>query len=296
MTKIIADIDADILLYRIGYVTEEDTLEEAKKTMDRAIEKLLYVTEATHYAGFLTSSSDNFRVRRAVTAPYKGNRASREKPKHFYELRKHLIEHWKFFDCVGIEADDAIIIGKVYWEGQGYHVIICSSDKDSLQEPGTHCNPVTGEMRIISESQALRNLCVQLITGDATDNIKGLSEYVNCDTVKARGTKLDKSLLFGPKTAENLLDSWDEELWIQRIMELYCDMYAYRDIDDGQELGDAGMSRFHENWDLLYMLRQTPEDVDLDLSIWEAPDVFEHVHTVEHAFAPVNADNNETEY
>jgi len=267
-------IDADTKLYSVGWACEEESLEYAKQSLDSALSKILWMTEAEGYAGYLTSSSENFRIPLAVTAPYKGNRAGTEKPKHFKELRQHMIDHWQFYDCHGIEADDAIIIFKVHWENAGYDVVIASSDKDSLQEPGTHFNSDNRRLEFIevSEEQAQRNFYGQMITGDAVDNIKGLSEYVNCDNVGINGTRVPSGLLFGPTTSAAFLDPLDSSDYFAETLGLYCDMYAYRDIIDGGDLGDAGAKRFYENWDLLYMLRDIPEGVDLSLDFYEVPE------------------------
>src|SRR5210317_2202160 len=76
-------IDADILVYRIGFATNDDDADMAISTMASYIEDILMVDlpEAQTWELFLTGTN-NFRKEKAVTAPYKGNRKS-EKPVHY---------------------------------------------------------------------------------------------------------------------------------------------------------------------------------------------------------------------
>lgn len=75
-----------------------------------------------------------------------------------------------------LEADDVISIL------QDENTYIISDDKDLKQIPGSHYNYSTNSIYEISKEQALYNLSIQLIKGDSTDDIVGMSGYGDVKT------------------------------------------------------------------------------------------------------------------
>jgi len=163
-------IDADILVYRIGFASEDSLEAIAKARMREFLEDLLLFNGFEDYTGYI-SGKQNFRTEIAKTAPYKGNRKA-PKPKHYDALREYLLKDWEFELVEGQEADDAIGI-KAY-ELDPEEFSICTIDKDLDMIRGNHYNFVKDLFYDVTEEEALFNFYKQILTGDRVDNIIGL--------------------------------------------------------------------------------------------------------------------------
>ena len=219
MSYSVAIIDADILVYRFGFATNNDSEDKAIRTMAGFLEDLVMVDlpYCSRWTLHLTGKG-NFRDDIAVTAPYKGNRKS-EKPVHYNLLRDYLVYAWDATIWQGFEADDAIAIEATELKGDG---VIVSLDKDLDQVVGWHYNFVKGLLYYVDQETASLNFYKQFLTGDAVDNIKGVHGI-------------------GPKKAQKLLEGKTEaEMW-----EVIVDLLGYE--------------RAIENGHLLYMLRSTQD-------------------------------------
>ena len=91
----IALLDSDIYAYRAAAACEnEDELQAIRSVDSLIINTLMCGVDKCGYVDswklFLTGKG-NFRNDIAITAPYKGNRADKVKPKHLAALRKHLM-------------------------------------------------------------------------------------------------------------------------------------------------------------------------------------------------------------
>ena len=80
-------VDADILCYRIAWSCQNESRKVAYRTLlsftNDIIEDLVMDSDdATHEVEYYLTGRGNFRKDYAITAEYKGNRKSREKPKH----------------------------------------------------------------------------------------------------------------------------------------------------------------------------------------------------------------------
>lgn len=172
----VALIDADFLVYRIGFTTENDTQAEAEARLTELLTDIVYFKlKAEDYKAYITGKS-NFRFDIAVTHPYKGNRKDFVKPKHYEALRSRLIRLGAVV-TEGEEADDAVGIECCkanYW--------MVHQDKDLNQLPGWHYNPVKGEKYYVTEFEGLKSFYKQLLMGDRVDNIVCLK---GIGTVKA---------------------------------------------------------------------------------------------------------------
>ena len=208
-------IDADILIYRIGFATNKEDESTAIRTMAGFLEDLLLLElpEVQTWELFLTGKN-NYREQYAVTAPYKGNRKS-EKPIHYHLLREYLVLSWGAHVVEGMEADDMLAIKATTL---GDSSVIVTLDKDLDQVEGWHYNFVKKNKYFVDKAQGLLSFYKQFLTGDAVDNIKG-----------ARG--------IGPVKAPKLFeDKSEQEMW-EVVVE--C----------------LGYDRAMENGHLLYMLR-----------------------------------------
>jgi hypothetical protein len=171
-------IDGDILVYRIGFASENESESIAIARCSEFIEDLILFNGFGEYQGYLTGKK-NFRNEVAVTAPYKGNRKS-AKPKHYQLLRDYMESAWSFTMIEDQEADDAIGIAAYEMEVGEY--CICSIDKDLDMLRGDHYNFVKDERYFITEEEGIKNFYKQLLMGDRVDNIVGIK---GIGTVKA---------------------------------------------------------------------------------------------------------------
>tara|TARA_R110001592_G_scaffold6936_2_gene38257 strand:+ start:1935 stop:2684 length:750 start_codon:yes stop_codon:yes gene_type:complete len=234
MTQKVALIDADSLIY---YEMGKPTLEEALESIDSRINQMLEVTEATHFAGFLTSGKC-FRYNIAKTRPYKGNRKYGDKPIIFPAIKEYLRQKWGFTSIPELEADDLVSI---------YHsdnTVICSPDKDVLyQNAGMHYNYGKAEHVVQDTNGATRFLWKQMLMGDSTDGIVGIPKV-------------------GPKTADDWLEYEQPKDMPAFVLNKYIEKF-----------GDAeGISKFAETFGLVYILK-SKEDVLRETEI----DLTEHL-------------------
>ena len=162
MTK--ALIDGDILVYSVGFSTEDENELEAILKMDSRIDEITFNCGASDYVVYLSGSS-NFR--KQLFPAYKAHR-KQPKPKHYQVLRDYLIDVEKAKVADNQEADDLLGIN------QTNETIICSIDKDLNQISGWHFNWMKQEAYEVSQADADRFMWLQLLTGDATDNIPGI--------------------------------------------------------------------------------------------------------------------------
>jgi DNA polymerase-1 len=193
-------VDADFLVYRIGFSTEDEPVGIAKARLTEWLEDFIYVNlKADEYKAWITGKS-NFRYDIAKTVPYKGNRKDAVKPKHYDALREHLVKRHDAILTVGEEADDTVAIASTELLDECWIVHV---DKDLDQLQGWHYNPVKDERYYVNDFDAYCSFCTQLLTGDRTDNIPGL-------------------LGIGPKKAQKALkDAKTKEELLQAVFEKY---------------------------------------------------------------------------
>jgi len=218
-------LDADFLVYRIGFTTEEEPLRIAKARLTEWLEDFIYINlKADHYLAWITGKT-NFRYDIAKTVPYKGNRKDAAKPKHYEALREHLVRRHGAILTEGEEADDTVAIESVKHLDKCWIVHV---DKDLNQLHGWHYNPVKDEKYYISQFEGLYNFYTQILIGDRTDNIEGLNGI-------------------GPKKAEKALKDCKTEADLHAAV---CKMYSEHGVDIG---------RITENGQLLWLRRYEGE-------------------------------------
>jgi len=213
----IALIDSDSLLYRVGFSSEDEEEWIAKARLDETLTALVddELNECTDHKFFI-SGSENFRFGIATTHPYKGNRENIKRPKHLQALRDHIVQKWDASVSCNKEADDDVCIAA----HANPKSVICHIDKDLDQIPGSHYNYVKKQFYNIGKFEGLKKFYLQILTGDKIDNIIGL-----------RG--------IGPVKAEKALKECYTELQLYNVCK-----EMYNNID-----------RLHENAQLLHLLR-----------------------------------------
>lgn len=164
----IALIDADIVLHRVGYTTDLEEDWVAKARTDDMLDGIIIDTQATEFQLWLSDSRDNtFRAK--LWEGYKANRTA-PRPKHYDLIKEHMIRQWGARIAHQMEADDALGINQ---DKSGAETVICSIDKDLRQIPGQHYNFVKKEWECVSKSEGLAWFYQQTLIGDSSDNIQG---------------------------------------------------------------------------------------------------------------------------
>jgi DNA polymerase-1 len=227
-------IDADSLLYKVGFLVEKDgeykpehNEETAKMLIRSLVNNIVAETGADAKEMFLTKGK-NFRYAIAKTHPYKGNRTS-PKPISYDMLFKELVSMGAKVISL-LEADDMVRIRAL--ELGLENTILTFIDKDLLQIGGLSFD--YGKMVFrdyISPLEADRFFWKQMLTGDTTDNIHG---------IKGVGKVKADKLLNGCETEQEMIDV----VWGQ-----------YQ-----AHFGDDALSRMEENVGLLWLKRTLEDD------------------------------------
>ena len=217
-------IDADSIIYRIALKTDI-SLKKAMEYYDRAIEEIQWETCSGRVYVALKGEG-NFRY--DIEPDYKGQRKVSNVDEAVVERRKDLNEyayslgHFKSDNC---EADDVVSI----WAQQSLdakeHYVIAHIDKDIDMVEGWHYNFTKETLYYICKDQGYRKMCLQMLTGDSTDNIQGL-------------------VGIGPKKAEKLLADVSKADMLAKVQEAWEEAHP----EDWQE-------RLEVCWNLLYMRR-----------------------------------------
>jgi len=196
-------IDADILVYRVGWTTNGLPESFAIARLENVYQGILEDTKPDNAISVL-SATDKSNFRLDISADYKATRKS-ERPEHFYRLRDFFIEELGAVVKDGQEADDTI--GILCSQLAGHTSVIASIDKDLLQIPSWHYNFVKKKFEYVSEIEGIRHFYWQLLVGDSGDNVKGISGI-------------------GPKRATRILEGCEtEEEMFQTIKQIYMKTY-----------------------------------------------------------------------
>lgn len=169
--------------YRSAASAENDDVGIAKHYVDKLLDNCLVDLNATEFQFYLTGST-NFRFQ--VYPEYKANRLDTPKPKHLPALRDYVMENYNGIMSEGCEADDLMGIAQCA-ESATARTVIVSLDKDMLMIPGEHYSwHIEGgpagkrwvrdaKLQEITPIQGYRNFYTQMLTGDTSDNIKGVA-------------------------------------------------------------------------------------------------------------------------
>lgn len=182
--------------------------------------RVLETCGSDRYKAFL-SGENNFRY--LLDPEYKAHRKDKQKPIHLDACREIMVTEWKSSITYGYEADDAI--GML----AGEDTVIISNDKDFLQIPGRHYNPVTNVFKEVDEDEAAYNFWTLMLVGDTADNVRG---------VDGIGVKKAAGILDNLATAdmyETVLGLYDDE---ERFVTNYFLLKILRNEDELEAMHD----------------------------------------------------------
>lgn len=170
-------VDADTACYAAAAMAEHEGPGIARYNLDRFLDSLLRSLGTPEHEFWITGSN-NFR--HSVYPEYKANRIHTPRPQYLGVCREHIVAVHGAHISDGCEADDMLGVAQCSSE---HETMISSIDKDLLMIPGWHHIPELtrkgktlreAETKLVSPNEAIRWFYTQLITGDPTDNIKGV--------------------------------------------------------------------------------------------------------------------------
>ena len=247
-------LDADILCYELGSCTDDEghplKWPLVKARVDGKIHQIVKDAKCDSYELYLTGDN-NFRKKEATIKPYKGNRKGVEKPFHHQHIKDYLLktENHTVSVCEDYEADDGMAIaqtnavanatlqpGDDMFSDPWADTCICSRDKDLKMVPGHHFSWKSGKQKEetfkVSEKDGYHWFFMQLLMGDAVDNIPGLYRVGQVNAKKILGE------------ASSPLD------WYSVVQHQYeCRFGSYWKLF------------MHENARLLWMMRTEEDDI-----------------------------------
>jgi hypothetical protein len=140
----------------------------------------------------------NFRYFLTDKVKYKGQR--KEKAKLFQAMFEYAQEYLpadRLKLITGSEADDYLV------ELHDPRTVLASCDKDMFQSPGMHYYIRDNSIKLVTQEEASRNLCYQLVIGDAVDNVPSITRWLEISGLNDEAKKVSKSAY--KKKAETLL-------------------------------------------------------------------------------------------
>lgn len=182
-------IDADSILYKVGFAIEEKTiwnetevetegaepdieyttdLQQCYETADKIIENILFACDCVDSLLVFTGST-NFRNDNPLG--YKQHRKELRKPTGYQEIKDYIFGKYNCYQHEGIEADDYVVYLKTTYPKDYF---LAAIDKDVLyQTPGYHYNYGKDEYVQISNRKAMLFEYYQCLVGDTSDGYKG---------------------------------------------------------------------------------------------------------------------------
>jgi len=216
----LALIDSDLLLYKIGFTTQNEEEWVAKARFDEMVEGILAETNADQYQLWLSDkTSNNFRTK--FYPEYKANRKDFVLPVHYQALKEHALGEWEAKIAIEQEADDALGIEQTKYNGWldnpeygGDGSFIASIDKDLDQVPGWHYNFDKKVRYYVSEADGIRTFYKQLLTGDTSDHIQGCPGIGPAKSEKRLAGATTEDVLFA-RVVDQYRESYNQKLGIK---------------------------------------------------------------------------------
>ena len=197
-------IDIDWLIYSSCCSCEQDikwnnnlhTLHCDERDIHEMIDSRIeyYQTIADDKSDVVMCFTEYPTFRHQIFSDYKANRKNKRKPLALYAMVEQIKQRYESVSYTGLEGDD--VLGLLATSKRYSNPIVVSPDKDMRTVP---CTLIASDyMELITKKKADRHWMIQSLTGDSTDNFKGL---IGCGPVTA-----DKIL----GDAKTLPDMWDK--------------------------------------------------------------------------------------
>ena len=199
--------DWDTTLFRIALKGQDDTFDydpnfpivitdnDYEKMYAECVDSLeeeVFINDCVGYRAYLTGH-ENYRY--TFLPSYKCNRDSSKVPIALKKLKQMCVE--RLTNCImkkGEEADDSCTRDFTF-EEEGITKILSHVDKDLNQVEGEHFNPDKQEVYFLTAKEAIVNLWVQVLAGDATDCYKGCPMVGGKKPKKGGLSKAEKIIL-----------------------------------------------------------------------------------------------------
>lgn len=205
MSDLTALIDGDTPVWNAAASAEDEPLWVATSRLDKSIEGILKSVGCDKFKIFVAGQG-NFRYE--IEPNYKANRRNLPQPKWRSACTDYLVDTYGAIMAHGAESDDLCSIHS------SSSTIICAIDKDLLQVPGKHFSWAISRkgsivreeiFREVTQLEGLRTFYRQMLIGDTSDNIIGVSKI-------------------GPVKSSKIIDELTtEEDMIAVVKELYND-------------------------------------------------------------------------
>lgn len=172
-------VDADSLAFMVSYpgkdengearpdYTEEDYEYVEGKLNELVLSILNRIEERYNITDYYLCVRGKNNFRKEIFPEYKANRIAT--PPIVSHLCQYLLDNYKCIEAHGYEADDMVF---TLSERIGHTGVIACMDKDLYQIPSIFYNYFKDEWSTVSDTQAKYNLAIQVLTGDAGDNVK----------------------------------------------------------------------------------------------------------------------------
>lgn len=220
-------VDADYIIYRVGFAVKDDEpVEYALSTVKSVINNIWDRFPNRKYQALYLTGKQNFRDKLATIQVYKGNRDPSHKPKYYSEIKQYILDYHPAVVVDGMEAEDAC--GIEQYKHKDKSTVICGVDKDLLCIPGYHYNPVKDTLTYVPIADANVHFWKQVLTGDRTDNIRGIDGL-------------------GPKSADKIIDPCSKD-WL-RMHDVVLAEYRKQHGNDAERAMD-------ETAKLIWILRE----------------------------------------
>lgn len=243
-TNLVPIVDADLIIYRVGFAVKEDEpVENALATVRTMINNIwdrfpdsprpgkLYIGGKYNFRDALVCPEDIFFGPNKV---YKGNRDPALRPAFYHEIREYMIHVHGAIVVDGMEAEDAASIE--HYSHKDRSTVLVHQDKDLNCIPGFHYNPVKmNDVYYQTLQQANSWFWKQVLTGDRTDNIRGIDGL-------------------GPKTADKIIDPCGND-WMKMRDAVLAEYKKQYGTFDAEASMDATAK-------LVWILRKTGETYD----------------------------------
>lgn len=234
--KLYLNIDADSIIYEAAFsaqTSEKGVVIEVRDeyaafcALDQICKVILnYFREIykdIEDTWFITHNDITHNFRYQIDNTYKANRKGFVKPIHYQACRERLIKKYNVIIADGEEAEDLAAVWHMIIEAAkdgttvDIHSILVGIDKDLNNVPGDHFNwrKIDKGVVHISAMEAMNHFYIQLLTGDSTDNIKGIKGV----GIKTAEKELFKDLRTGDTYSEFTLWNKVKSIYKQRSPE-----------------------------------------------------------------------------